>query len=1692
MLSLAYPVPALSSISPTSVPINSGGTTLTLTGTEFTPSSVVSQNGIALPTTYVSSTSLSAQIPASEETSGGVLTLTVTNPSPGGGQSAAVPFDIVAGTLTISVIDLASGANAAIQISGPSGYSAQVTQSQTLQNLPLGSYTIAASNVHAGTYTYLPVTTSTTVTLSSSTAATVTVDYYNIQPDTTKVLDSVGLASLSVAADQSTLIISGQSTVAQSLNPGDVLVCSPTTAIPLGKVVKVTAVSLSSGWYIVLNSPATLMDAYQQYQLSASEQVDATQITSAGAAVQGVKIFRRPKPLSPATESDDGSDPCANQSTIQTVPVNVAVTDYVNISGTITVCPTISDTLSWTDNVFIASAHSEVDVGETADITTSLTVSVNLPQTEVPLGPTIIIPSPAFGVNPTLNFYAGAEGSASVSLSDEVIQSGTGHVGFDYSNGTFTLINTFTENANSASPPQLTGTADLTAYVRGEFGVDLGFGAIEPYVSIKPYGEATVDTTQIPWWNISYGLTGKVGIHGLAADALDTLEIPSSSPDFQILGPYSLSAPGSYQTTPATITGVGPSPLVGSATAQPVAITGTALSNVTTAVLCASAGGCNSLSPTSVSATQVDLTTLLQPGSWTAMTQEIAGNSNTFSFTVFPPPATTSIQAVQPALPSISNQTQSVTFTGSGFEEEARIVVCFLSICNAAATATVSSDGTTASVTELLDHAGLWTAQLTNPDQSETPQFSFSVAGPLTATIAPTGGTVNSTNFQVQGSGATPSGTVIQQVTTPSGQVQASNLTANQNGVFQAAMFTEPSPGVYTLLLTDKTTGETSSLLSIVISNGVSAQIYPSSGTINITPFTVSGSGATPGGTVLLDVLTPNSNLINETTTATSSGNFSFAPVTPTVTGAYSAVCEDKTTSAQTASITWNVSAGASITASINPLVGVINTTVFTISGSGASGNGGVTAHITNPFGPQLYHAQASNGSFSFQPFYETIAGNYTVYVSDDTTGSQSSIVGWTVNPDTNTQLQTMSASLASWNPVFATGSTTVAVMPLTISGGGNGALTGTISSNQPWLLVDGHASESWTAPESIALNANPTSLSAGTYSATLTITSQNASNHQITVPVTATVRQPLQVVTTSIPDVLGGVPYSSSLAASGGTGAGYKWSLVSGYLPYGLSLDPTSGSLSGTTIAVSSTQNLSFGVEVEDSSGADAVGTISVTYRSGLFVLIYSPSNFQFIVGTAYNAGNSITVPTTGGEGQITLTAVGMPPGLSINSTSGLITGTPTKPGSYSVSFYAQDTVGDKGNATFTLQVTEIPLKITTTSLPSATIGTAYKQFIDAQGGGQAGYVWSVQGNLPSGLQGATLTGCAPCNFEIAGTPTTQGTYNFTVDLTDSLGNSTSQAYSLYTGTAPPQIPAATLPLATIGTSYTYTFAAAGGTAPYTWSFVGSGPDPGLQFSPSGVLSGTPTLPSACYSGPSSSWYGLVPSINFTVKVTDANSETATQQFCMGTFYPTAIVSGVTPADVVADGASHALTISGTNFSQTSEVFVSGGTQVQSQYVDTGHVTISLMPSQNGLFALNAASGGQVTFNDASVQTWIIQPAANLGNQNMGFTISDPVPSVTSVTAVLNNSTSECTVNELCQLVISGSGLVFDTKYQIQNQNITLQRATWPSTNLPWATVTTSSFSLSTAGTYTLIISNPNQPSGATATAQGQFTVSP
>jgi len=143
--------------------------------------------------------------------------------------------------------------------------------------------------------------------------------------------------------------------------------------------------------------------------------------------------------------------------------------------------------------------------------------------------------------------------------------------------------------------------------------------------------------------------------------------------------------------------------------------------------------------------------------------------------------------------------------------------------------------------------------------------------------------------------------------------------------------------------------------------------------------------------------------------------------------------------------------------------------------------------------------------------------------------------------------------------------------------------------------------------------------------------------------------------------------------------------------------------------------------------------------------------------------------------------------------------------------------------------------------TLPNGNVGTPYNQTVTGSGGA-APYTFALtSGALPSGLLLNAASGA------ITGTPTTVGTFNFTITATDLNGCPGSRAYTIVIAAAGcPVITLSpnTLPPGSVGNLYSQTISASGGTPPYTFTIVSGAPPPGLTLNPSGAITGTPTTP--------------------------------------------------------------------------------------------------------------------------------------------------------------------------------------------------------------------------------------------------------
>ena len=195
------------------------------------------------------------------------------------------------------------------------------------------------------------------------------------------------------------------------------------------------------------------------------------------------------------------------------------------------------------------------------------------------------------------------------------------------------------------------------------------------------------------------------------------------------------------------------------------------------------------------------------------------------------------------------------------------------------------------------------------------------------------------------------------------------------------------------------------------------------------------------------------------------------------------------------------------------------------------------------------------------------------------------------------------------------------------------------------------------------------------------------------------------------------------------------------------------------------------------------------------------------------------------------------LPPGLSLSS-GGVISGAPTATGTYNFLVDLLDSQRQGASMRFALTVQQPPpLTITSSSpLPNGTATASYSYILNASGGAPP-YNWGLtSGNLPPGLSLSS-------SGQITGTPSTAGTFQFGVFVSDNAKGNAQAQFSLTIQasklTITSQSPA---PSGAVGVSYSFSFAATGGSPPYNWSVIAGNLPPGLTLAPNGSLTGTPT----------------------------------------------------------------------------------------------------------------------------------------------------------------------------------------------------------------------------------------------------------
>ena len=492
------------------------------------------------------------------------------------------------------------------------------------------------------------------------------------------------------------------------------------------------------------------------------------------------------------------------------------------------------------------------------------------------------------------------------------------------------------------------------------------------------------------------------------------------------------------------------------------------------------------------------------------------------------------------------------------------------------------------------------------------------------------------------------------------------------------------------------------------------------------------------------------------------------------------------------------------------------------------------------------------------------------------------------------------------------------------------------------WVIDSGSPPPGFTFSQFGELSGTATT--ANSYSFTVRVTDDANATISKTLSLLVKPQAPLTITTVDLPRGSVGTSYSQQLGASGGQ-TPYLWSLQSGSFPDGLSIGGT-GILQGTPERPGT---FSFVLKLTDASNTSISATLSLTINPPVSALtIETNSLSDGVVGQSYTQ----TLRAVGGNSPYhwRLKSGRLPEGLGL-SEGGVITGQPILQGEQSFEVEVTDQSGQLAVKQLSIEV-EPPSEftvLTESSLPRGAIGVPYRLELKATAGTEP-YVWVKKGKpkfgtLPDGLTLTKATGV------LSGTPTTQGTFNFTLLVNDSSGKQARKPFTVEIGPPPPPLEIRTtiLPNATQGLPYSTALEAGGGLAPYTWAIdAGVLPD-GLTMTEAGVISGRATT---------------IGSSTFVARVRDSIGTTSVRSFFITVIQPPPplTIQTVSLPDTAAERA-YSVTLQG-----------AGGVPPYSWSLASGSLGAGLSLSASGVISGTPLNPGTLVFGvrltDSAQQT--------------------------------------------------------------------------------------------------------------------------
>jgi len=367
------------------------------------------------------------------------------------------------------------------------------------------------------------------------------------------------------------------------------------------------------------------------------------------------------------------------------------------------------------------------------------------------------------------------------------------------------------------------------------------------------------------------------------------------------------------------------------------------------------------------------------------------------------------------------------------------------------------------------------------------------------------------------------------------------------------------------------------------------------------------------------------------------------------------------------------------------------------------------------------------------------------------------------------------------------------------------------------------------TLPPGLAINGSSLSgvpTATGTFNFTLTATDAYGCTGSQSYSLTFACAG-VTVLPATLPGGSIGTLYNQTVSTSP-TGA-FTFSVTSGALPPGLLLNSSTGAITGTP-----TTGGTFNFTIQAST-AGCSGSNSYAVTIGCQTISLTPASLPAgQAGVAYSQALGVT---PSGSYTFAISTGNLPSGLTLNPSTGVISGLPSATGTSTFTVQALTANGCLATQSYTLAIGCPVVTVNPASLPNGATGSAYSQTISALPAGGS-YTYAVtSGSLPAGLNLNPATGL------LSGTPSANGTFTFTVTANGFGGCTGSRSYTVTIGTGgcPTVTLPATLPNGSVGTLYSNS-AAASPSGSYTYSATGSLPPGTTLYTSIGLIFGYPT----------------------------------------------------------------------------------------------------------------------------------------------------------------------------------------------------------------------------------------------------------